>query len=66
MKKNQMQIIRVPELQAWLGGVSRSTIFRWVRDKKFPAPIHLGANSIGWLEYQVNSWLKQRSKEIKE
>jgi len=64
MQHAQTQIIRFPALKTKLGGISRSTVFRWVRDKQFPAPIHLGSNSVGWLEHQVNSWLEFRSQGV--
>lgn len=28
--------------------ISRGTIDRWIKDKKFPAKIQLGKNLIGW------------------
>jgi prophage regulatory protein len=56
------QVIRFPDLNKKLGGVSRSTVFRWVRDKQFPKPINLGKNSVGWLEEQVEAWLESRTQ----
>jgi len=60
MKK---QIIRFNALSEKLGKISRSTVFRWVRDKHFPKPINLGKNgSVGWLEEQVDAWLDSRAQ----
>jgi prophage regulatory protein len=54
-------IIRFPALGKKLGGVSRSTIDRWVNSKDFPKKIQLGKNSVGWLLKDIEEWLKNRS-----
>jgi prophage regulatory protein len=58
-------VIRFPALRQKLGMVGRTTIFRWERDGKFPKRIKLGANSVGWLESEIESWLESRA-DIRE
>lgn len=41
-------------------GLARSTIYQHVRAGTFPAPISLGAKSVGWIEAEVNAWLEAR------
>lgn len=53
------KIIRLPAVKA-LTGLSRSTIYLWVRDKEFPAPISLGERAVGWIESEILSWIDQR------
>jgi prophage regulatory protein len=55
------KIYRKPELCSLLG-VSPTTLWRWVQDKSFPAPIHLGPNSVGWLESDIDDWLTQKGQ----
>jgi prophage regulatory protein len=43
-------------------GKSRPQIWRDVRDQKFPAPIELGPNSVGWFEDEVDTWLASRPR----
>lgn len=43
-------------------GLSRTTIWRRVRAGTFPAPIELGANSIGWREDQIADWIAARPR----
>lgn len=38
--------------------LSRSTIERMIRDGRFPKPIRLSVNRRGWLESDVEQWLK--------
>jgi predicted DNA-binding transcriptional regulator AlpA len=37
---------------------SRSTLWRWIRDKRFPAQIQMGPNSIGWRKSDYHEWEK--------
>ena len=37
-------------------GKSRTTLWRDVRAGRFPAPVKVGANRIGWLETEVDEW----------
>ncbi len=56
-----MKILRYPELKEMLP-VSRSSIYRWVRDDGFPKPILLGTNSCGWIEEEVILWIENRPR----
>ncbi len=47
------RIYRVPEVLEKRGG-SRTKLWRDVRDGKFPAPVQLGPNSIGWYSDEVD------------
>ena len=44
-------------------GLSRWTIRRAVRDGTFPAPVRLSANSVGWLESELERWAARRVAE---
>ena len=43
-------------------GKSRVQIWRDVKAKKFPAPLDLGPNSIGWFEDEVDAWMASRPR----
>ena len=47
-------------------GLARSTIYQRVRAGTFPAPISLGAKSVGWVEAEVNAWLEDRINTSRE
>lgn len=53
------KIIRLPEVKA-LTGLSRSTIYSFIKTGDFPKGIALGMNSVGWLEEEVLRWINQR------
>ena len=37
--------------------LGRSTLWRLVKDQKFPPPTRLTANRVGWRESELSSWL---------
>ena len=37
-------------------GVSPNTIWRWVREGKFPAPVKLGENCTRWRIADITAW----------
>jgi predicted DNA-binding transcriptional regulator AlpA len=39
--------------------ISRATIFRWVKDGRFPRPKRLGPRVIAWLAADVDDWVKK-------
>ena len=41
-------------------GVSRPTIYRWMRAGTFPKQIAIGANSVVWLESDVTKWMEDQ------
>ena len=44
-------------------GVSRPTIYRWMRAGTFPKQIAIGANSVVWLESDVTKWMEDQMAE---
>lgn len=56
-----MKILRTRDVVA-LTGLSRVTIWRFEKAGRFPSRVRLGANSVGWIEDQVLSWLSGRPR----
>lgn len=46
---------------ATIVGVSRATIWRWVKRGTFPVPHELGPNTTAWARDEVDTWLTQRT-----
>ena len=51
-----MQILRVKEVARRLG-ISRSTLYVWIKEGRFPSPIRLGVRMVGWKDSDVNQWI---------
>lgn len=65
MTKNQTHsepaILRRPQVQQRTG-LSRSTLYQYIKDGVFPRSISLGPRSVGWLESDVSDWIAERIK----
>jgi prophage regulatory protein len=57
-----MRVIRLAELKNKVGW-SEQNIQRKIRAGLFPEPIHLGNNTVGWIEAEIDDWIKARIKE---
>ena len=40
-------------------GIAKSTIWKWVKEDRFPKPIKLSTRVIVWDEYIVNEWMNR-------
>jgi prophage regulatory protein len=52
-------ILRLPAVKTSTG-LSRSTIYLRVAEGTFPRPVSLGGRAVGWLEAEIQDWLRQR------
>ena len=53
------RILRKPDVIKRVG-LSSTTIWRLTKLAKFPPPVQLGENSVGWREADVEQWLTSR------
>lgn len=53
------RILRRPDVEARTG-LSRSTIYDWMKRGEFPKPVALGARLVGWRETDIAAWLAAR------
>ncbi|MCD8566655.1 MAG: AlpA family transcriptional regulator [Alphaproteobacteria bacterium] len=59
MSDNDLKILRLPEVMAKTG-LSRSTIYAYMTAGNFPSPIQLGLRAVGWLDADIEAWIKSR------
>lgn len=52
-------ILRRPQVQQRTG-LSRSTLYQYIKDGEFPKSIALGPRSVGWLESDISDWIAER------
>jgi prophage regulatory protein len=50
-------ILRLPAVKERTG-LSRSTIYQRIAKGRFPKPISLGARAVGWVESDIEDWIK--------
>lgn len=52
-----MKIIRLKEVMG-LTGLARSTVYKYVKEGQFPKQVCLGARSVGWVESEIQDWIR--------
>ena len=57
--RRQARFLRLPEVLARTG-LSRSTIYVRLDQGSFPRPVSLGGRAVGWIESEVNEWIRER------
>jgi len=59
-------LLRLPRVEA-ATGYKRSTIYRLIKERKFPSPITLaGGRAAAWLEDEINQWIQDRISESRK
>lgn len=44
-------------------GLSRSSLWRWEREGKFPRRRRIGRNTVGWMESEVDAFVERVKNE---
>lgn len=47
-------------------GLSKSSIYAFIKANKFPKSISLGLRSVGWLESEINEWIIDRTYKSRD
>ena len=55
------RLLRLREVLARCG-LSRSTIYRKMREGSFPEPLKVGVRAVRWRESEIESWLASRPR----
>jgi prophage regulatory protein len=63
MKFEDMQVrtalVRLNEVKARTG-LSRSTLYAYVRDGRFPPPVTISKRCVAWVEGEIDRWIAER------
>lgn len=59
------KILRLPEVIEMVG-LSKATIYSFMRNGSFPRNVSLGANSTGWVKSEILDWINARIAERDE
>lgn len=46
-------------------GISRSSLYKYVNEGRFPAPVSLGARSVAWVDHEIQAWITTKMKHRK-
>jgi prophage regulatory protein len=53
------RMLRIPDVVRRVG-LGRSTVWRMVQEKTFPAPRRLGPRAVAWIEADIANWVLNR------
>src|SRR5262249_12605088 len=54
-----IHVLRLPQV-CKMTGLCRSSIYQMEADRLFPTRVKISARSVGWIESEVQGWLRQR------
>ena len=57
--QREMAILRRPQVEQRTG-LSRSTLYQYIKEGNFPKPLPRGPRAVGWLESDVSDWIAAR------
>ena len=57
-----IRFLRLPEVLERTG-LSRSTIYVRLAEGRFPQPVRLGDRAVGWIEAEIDEWVRERIAE---
>lgn len=60
-QQNCIRILRLPEVEKRVGA-RKPTVYRWIKENDFPKPIRIGVRAVGWIEHEINGWIRSRDR----
>ena len=52
-------LIRLEAVKARTG-LSRSTLYAYMRDHRFPQPVAISERCVAWIESEIDAWIEER------
>ncbi len=60
-KNKRKKLLRMEDLKADYGLVP-ATVYRWIGEGHFPAPVNIGTNSVAWHLEEIEAWRWSRPR----
>jgi prophage regulatory protein len=57
--QNQARFIRLEQVKARTG-LSRSTLYAYIREGRFPSPVTISTRCVAWVESEIDDWISKR------
>jgi prophage regulatory protein len=58
-------ILRLPTVKIRTG-LSRSSIYLYIKAGIFPQPVSLGPRAVGWVDSEIDAWIDDRTKRVRK
>ena len=60
-----LSILRLPDVKARTG-LSRSLIYLFIKEGRFPKQVSLGDRAVGWVETEIDGWVEDRIHDSRQ
>lgn len=60
-----MQFLRIKTVCSRVG-LSKASLYKFIKAGSFPASISIGERAVGWLESDIDAWIAKRVKASKD
>ena len=60
-----VQFLRLPQV-CQVTGLRRSMIYQLEAERRFPRRIKIGVRAVGWIDGEVQHWVKQRIEQSRK
>ena len=60
-----MRFLKLKEVMA-LTALSRSSIYKFMEESRFPKSVSLGDRAVAWVESEVEEWMNERLSQRDE
>lgn len=55
-------LIRIEQVKERTG-LSRSSIYAFMSEMRFPKPVHISFRSVAWVEHEIDEWIAARIQQ---
>jgi prophage regulatory protein len=56
---DDVTFLRLPEVKA-VTGLGKTSIYGFIRNNSFPAPVRLGPRAVAWVKSEIKQWALER------
>lgn len=56
---DEVIFLRLPDVKA-VTGLSKTSLYTLIKEKSFPAPVHLGPRAVAWVKSEIRQWALAR------
>ncbi|MGI9507153.1 MAG: helix-turn-helix transcriptional regulator [Geminicoccaceae bacterium] len=61
-----VQVLLAPKVRQMFGGISETTLWRWVKTEGFPAPFKVSGGTNGWYLHELLAYLQRKARERRQ
>jgi len=58
-KETKTSLIRLEQVKTRTG-LSRSTLYAYINDGRFPRPVTISDRCVAWVETEIDAWIAER------